>query len=56
MISVFLHELAGIPCSTGFNRVEPLKKVCKKSVNCDKIELISQEPDFLWQEEKRTNE
>lgn len=32
--------------------VEPLKKVCKKSANCDKIELISQEADFLWQEEK----
>jgi hypothetical protein len=29
-----------------------LKKVCKKSANCDKIELISQEADFLWQEEK----
>ena len=28
------------------------KKVCKKSVNCDKIELIPQEADFLWQEEK----
>ena len=28
------------------------KKVCKKSANCDKIELISQEADFLWQEEK----
>ena len=28
------------------------KKVCKKSVNCGKIELISQEADFLWEEEK----
>ena len=27
------------------------KKVCKKSVNCGKIE-ITQEADFLWEEEK----
>ena len=32
------------------SRKEPLKKkVCKKSANGDKIELISQEADFLWQ-------
>ena len=31
---------------------EPLKKVCKKSANCDKIEIITQEADFLWQEGK----
>ena len=28
------------------------KKVCKKSANCDKIEIITQEADFLWQEGK----
>ena len=27
---------------------EPLKKVCKKTANCDKIEIITQEADFLW--------
>ena len=28
------------------------KKVCKKTANCDKIEIITQEADFLWQEGK----
>ena len=31
------------------------KKVCKKSANCDKIELVSQEADLLWQEEYHRN-
>lgn len=29
-----------------FLKNEPMKKVCKKSVNCDKIE-ITQQTDFL---------
>ena len=47
------HFLQNIKsCPQIMQTAEPLKKVCKKSANCDKIELISQEADFLWQEEK----
>lgn len=37
-------------------QIEPLKKVCKKSANCDKIEIITQEADFYGKKEKRTDE
>ena len=30
-----------------YGKSEPLKKVCKKSANCDKIKLILQEAGFL---------
>ncbi len=44
---IFISDVIGLK-----ELFESLKKVCKKSANCDKIELISQEADFLWQEEK----
>ena len=38
--------------NAAYQRWTHRKKVCKKSANCGKIEISTQEADYLWEDEK----